>query len=54
MKTSKRTANRIKLLPNCGNCGVSLGEFRLDGTLDGKKIAFCSFKCHDIYKETSK
>ena len=34
---------------HCKQCRIELGEHRLDGTVNGVSVAFCSFKCHDVY-----
>lgn len=36
---------------HCTECGKKLGRYRLDGVIDGKSVAFCSFGCQDSYSD---
>lgn len=36
---------------HCTECGKKLGRYRMDGVIDGKCAAFCSFGCHDSYAD---
>ena len=36
---------------NCAQCNGKLGKYRLDGSIDGVSVSFCSFECHDKYKD---
>ena len=34
---------------HCTNCDKKLGKFRVEGSWNGKSVAFCSFTCQDEY-----
>lgn len=36
---------------NCAECGKKLGHFRIDGSIGGKRVGFCSFNCQDTYSD---
>lgn len=36
---------------NCRECGKKLGEYRLDGPVNGEKMSFCCFDCCDNYRD---
>lgn len=36
---------------HCAECGKKLGEYRIDGAVNGEFVGFCCFKCCDTYQD---